>query len=499
MKRRKDRWNSRLNGSVRTERIPRNTWDKTKADHAIKAKYKIRWEPPYQVARQLPEGFALEFECWVGKDGIRRFLPAKPLPAFVFEASLAGHAILVDRDKEEQSELSHCEARLFNQFARCIREYLGETIKLGRLLNLSRAGRPDAGTKDILPEDIGVNPDGSGERWNVAQFKEIGCQAAKAAGIANPTPDEIAWFALYEAAKRNPLRTSDGEAEDLMKVAFYTLGPEGTKVDEAAIVYVAKQVRASLKDHLNDSTEEFEQWIKDPKSNLITRVSKRKDCQWTKEEVRRAMLELGWRSFKRLAECIDACMRTVASALPKRLTNKEKRLFARIYLAHQDLGRIPLVFLQDRFEVIGKAILEIWRNPGSRKAVGVLRRLIWFYAEVVANRRAGDRQYKRRSSQRDENDRLAIDMPLDGKETATPSDGNAQFKKIALRVARALGYQCEFSGAEWDARCVSDSPKVVVLDITCPARGFAETLSVSRKDLTAIAEKVRQESEGAMD
>ena len=88
----------------------------------------------------------------------------------------------------------------------------------------------------------------------------------------------------------------------MMKCAFFTLGPEGTKLDQEAIEYVAKHVRASLKEHLDDSSEEFEKWIKDPKSNLINRIAKRKDCRWTKAEVRRAMLELGWRSFKEACE-----------------------------------------------------------------------------------------------------------------------------------------------------------------------------------------------------
>ena len=111
----------------------------------------------------------------------------------MLDASLAGHAIFADRGKEKEgeSEQSHHGARLFNQFSRCIREYLGETIKLGRLLNISRAGRPDVATKDILPDELGLNSDGSGKRWSIAQFKDIGCRAAKASGIANPTPDEF--------------------------------------------------------------------------------------------------------------------------------------------------------------------------------------------------------------------------------------------------------------------------------------------------------------------
>jgi len=416
-----DYWNHRQNGSVKTELIPRSDWTATKADHLIEAKCKIRWEPPYQVACQLPEGFALEFECWVGKDGVRRFRPVKPLPAFNLEASLAGHALLVDRDedhdKEKKSALSHHEARLFNQFSRHTREYLGETLEIGNLLYVSKAGRLEPGTQDILPDDIGTSGDGSGERWDMIQFKDIGIEAAQAAGIANPTRNEVTWFGLLEGARLNPLRISDLETEELVRLAFYTFGPEGAKLGEAVVAYVAEQVRASLKDHLDDSTEKFDnKWIVDSGSNLISRIAKREDCPGEKEDknknVRRAMLELGWRSFKQLAQCIDACMRAVAAALPELLTKEEEELFARMYFSHQAFGRIPLILLQERFAVLKRPILEIWANPRSRKAVAVLCQVIWYYSEIVANRRAGDRQLKRRPPQRNEDGQLAKVLSL---------------------------------------------------------------------------------------
>lgn len=245
------RWNRRLNGSVKIKRISQANRSATKADHLIKSKSVATWQPPYQVACQLPEGFVLEFECWLGKDSIRRFFPTKGVDAFVLEASLAGHAILADRAKEGNPPISHHELRLFNQFSRCTREYLGATLKLGRLLNISRSGRPDAARKDILPEDIGQDSKASGERWSPAQFKGHGLDAAKAAGVAAPTPGEIEWFGLYAAAQKNPLHATDAEAEDLFRLAFDTLGPEVATVDPAAVDYVAEQVRSSLKDHIH--------------------------------------------------------------------------------------------------------------------------------------------------------------------------------------------------------------------------------------------------------
>ena len=150
----------------------------------------------------------------------------------------------------------------------------------------------------------------------MSEFKENGLKAAKSAGLSTPTLDQVFWFGLYEGAKQSPLRTTDAEAEDLFRFAFYTPGPEAATIDPEAVDYVARQVRASLKDHVYDSTEAFDQWIKDPKSNLTSRIVKRKDCRWTRNEIRRAIFELGWRSFQMLAKCIDACMRSFAAVLP---------------------------------------------------------------------------------------------------------------------------------------------------------------------------------------
>lgn len=488
----KNHWSRRLNGSMKITRIPRSSWSGTKADHLLKSKCVCSWQPPYQIACQLPDSFSWTLHCMIDKGGFRRFYPAKPCKVFVFEASLVGHAILADRGKVAQdSNFSLHEARLFNQFSRCTREYLGETIKLGRLLNISPAGRPDAGTKDILPNDLELGATGSGQQRQVLLFKERGIEEAQSAGIAHPTPDQIAWYGLYDAALKAPLPATQAETEDLLKLAFYTLGPDAAKVVPAAVDYVTKHVRASLKDHIDDSTEGFDRWIEDPKANLLSRLAKRKDCRWSREELRRAMLELGWRSFRMLAQCTDACMKAFVASLPQPLTTEEKKLFARTYLAHRDFGGIPLVLLHDRFEVIKPAVLGIWNKPGSRKAVGVLRRLVWYYAEIVANRRAGDRQYKRRSSQKNEDDRPAVDLPLFEEAQATPHEADSEFKQIALRIARDNGHSCNFEGIPWDARLVDEGPRGVIIDITCPVRGFGETLSVSKETFAAIARKVR--------
>ena len=212
---RNDNENHWPNGSVKIEPIPRPDWTKTEADHLIEAKYKIRWEPPCQIACQLPDGFTLEFECWVGKGGGRRFVPVKHLPAFISEASLTGHALLVAQGKAEETVLSYHEARLFIQFSRHTREYLGETLQIGNLLYVSKAGRLAPSAQDILPDDIGLNADEIKEqwdaeedekrRWSTVQFKDVGIEAAKAADFKKVVQIEriCGWMTDEEFQRRS--------------------------------------------------------------------------------------------------------------------------------------------------------------------------------------------------------------------------------------------------------------------------------------------------------
>lgn len=169
-------------------KVPHEEWDVTKVDHLIKAKYIYTWRPPSQLACQLPDGFALSFGCWVDESGFRRFHPIKPCGEFVFEASLAGHAIRSDRGKtEREPNFSQHEARPFNQFSRFTRDYLGKTVKLGQNLGISQAGQPDAGTKDILP-DVGLTSDPQGELVGARRAGDRQCKKVSAHKNQNNRP-----------------------------------------------------------------------------------------------------------------------------------------------------------------------------------------------------------------------------------------------------------------------------------------------------------------------
>ena len=271
-------------GSVEVREIPNVDGEPNLASHLIRSRQIYTWRPSSEIEGELSKGIRLE--CWDVKDGIRRFRLLDPFDVFILRASLAGDLSLSrERSDEQSTPLSYDEMRLFNQFVRHSQEYLGQTLKLGRALHISPAGRPDRGTKDVLPCSIGLNRHGDGVRWTVGNLKDEGLRAAMAAGIQNPTIDQIAWYGLYVAAMADPLHETNPEKiEQLFRLAFFTLGGNIRQHDPAIIQYVIEQLRASLCDHIDDSTEEFNRWIENRGSNLVNRIVRRKGCCWRRRK-----------------------------------------------------------------------------------------------------------------------------------------------------------------------------------------------------------------------
>ena len=506
-------WDRRLNGAVEATEIPRRDWPPSRTGHFIKRKLLYRWVPPYQLTENLPAWYDLCLLCDVSNEGERRFSPVgKELldvlppseglryvagtPGLAMVASLGGHAILVDRDEiEEDLPLTYDEMRLFFQYVGHLREHLGDTAKLGRVLNVCAGGRADRGTRDILPDDLGLDMDGEGTRWGLSKLREEGLQGASAAGHTNPTPDQILRHGLLAAATRNPLDVRTGETRSLVRMMLFDLGPRAEEVKPKHVTYVARQVKNSLQDHRNDTTEEFREWIRDPKSNLIHRIAKRKDCSLDRRQVRKALLELGWRSLEMLGRCIDMQMRAFRAAFPEPLSGADNALFEQIYLSHPAFGNLPLLLLHSRFDFLREAILRTWDLRQDRRAVAIVHSMMYYYSVIVGNRRASDRRYKRRAKRKTRTGRVSRDEVLSD-DTLPPEDSRSPgiFEEAARRLAIAQGFDCDFGDEEWCAKLLGDAERVkrgvVGFSIFCPALKFDETVYVPRKEFESVAKEV---------
>lgn len=121
------------------------------------------WRPRAVLRSELPPGFRIAMDCLTGRDGSRRFPPAGGVKPFLLEASLGGLALLSRvRDLDAEGRSSYHAMRLIFRHAPLLREHLGRSFKRESDLVVAGAERAGRGGKDILPERIGLDPEGRG-------------------------------------------------------------------------------------------------------------------------------------------------------------------------------------------------------------------------------------------------------------------------------------------------------------------------------------------------
>lgn len=489
-------WHKRLNGHVTVEKARRSSSRTPRSAAPPPDKY--IWHLPYQIASLLPPNFQFSFECTTDASGMRRFAPLPSSDEFLPWASVVGHFILEDRG-EQRTDLpfSYHEFRLFNSFVRHTQEFIGATPLLGTTLHTTRAGRlsDDREDRDILPQHIGLDVHGRGGRWAQRKFRQEGRAAAAKAGIKMPSDQEILVYGLTRAAERAPLAANDAEIRGLIRMALFTLGPPADKPNQEVLNYVAKHVIADLRKHLDDSKEEFRRWVEDSKSDVIHRIAKRRDCPTSRPGVRQAILELGVQSFWIQGECVDAAMRAFQAALPAPLKGYESQLFELLYHAQPQFGNLPLVMLKDRFPFLRPAMLRVWSNPTSKKATGILFRVITWFAEMLDNRRAADRQRKsRRNSDGKTTEHSGIVVePKQVSHSRVPAAIRDQLQPL---IEARLKIDLEAS--EWDLRIIGDEdddPVTLVVSVDeLPDRELLVTRQVLGEMLGFKKDKVKSKS-----
>lgn len=448
------RWQQRLNGRVTVETGRYSPGSTIHIGAPLPKKY--TWHFPYQIASALPANVQFSFACTTDGSGMRRFAPLPSLDEFLPWAGVVGHLILRDRG-ELRTDLpfTYDEFRLFNSYVRHSQEHIGATPRLGTTLHTTRAGRlsEDAAERDVLPKLIGLDADGRGCRWKQWEFQQEGRAAAVKAGIEAPSAQDILIHGLTRAARRAPLMANDDKVPGLIRMALFSVGPPTEKPSQEVLTFVAKHVKVALREHLDDSKEEFRRWVEDAKSDLIHRIAKRRDCPTDRPGVRQAILELGVQSFWIQGECVDAAMRAFQTALPVPLKGYEARLFELLYLAQPRFGNLPLALIKDRFDFLKPAMLRLWSKPASAKARGELFRVIAWFAEVLDNRRTADR---RRKSRCDSNGKTTgqcelVEEPRQMKHTRIPT----QLRDI-LQSLIEVRLKTDLEGMEWDLRFVGD-------------------------------------------
>src|SRR5262249_31409844 len=140
-------------------------------------------------------------------------------------------------------------------------------------------------------------------------------------------------YGLLSAARRNPLQANSEGVPGLVRGALYDTG-DSPVVSKATIREVYCRTLEALQKHQHDSTTDFDRWFWGRHNTLLKQIGQQKKApcgSLGQEQVRRALLELGWRAYWPVAACLHAMMFHFRHLLLPRLTADENRLFERTY------------------------------------------------------------------------------------------------------------------------------------------------------------------------
>lgn len=367
------------------------------------------WRPPERLAQFLPEGFAIPLECYTGPDGLRRIIPRCSFEELIDVGAVGGLAVLHGiRGFNEEVDHSYRAMFLIHQHVRGrahrgtrgMKEHLTREFNYSRDLYVRRPGRLSDGERDVLPHDVGQTSDGEGPHLSVTQLTECGRRAAEEAGYSNPVSRHAIPFGLLEAAKLNPSEVPAEDVPALVRTALFNIDGSSHVPSEEIIQIVTERLLEAIDRHLVEPQEKFDEWFCGASNSIVKQIAQQRrkpGGQLEREEVRQALLHLGWRAYEYVGQCVHALMRTIKNSIPNRLNDEEKRLFEHMHESQPYYGGLPAALLAERMDFLRHAVLAIWDDPENQDHIRVLHKLLQYYTEMAQPRRAADRQSKRQS------------------------------------------------------------------------------------------------------
>jgi hypothetical protein len=424
------------------------------------------WLPAAWMRDQTPPDFSLPLRCVTGPDELRRIWPAGGWETFLELASGGGLAVLCRRQNLNKAErYSYRAMRFLFRRARRMSEFFAPSFRHGRDLFIVRSARTDPEEKDVLPPDVGLDERGRGERWSVRELTRRGAEAARDAGWARPTREQRIQFGLLEAARPRPLSIPAAKVPTLIRSALFDVSPTFDELDPALIDMVTERTLEALRRHLGDDSPRFDSWFGGPHSSFVHQIAKKKRSRGgalAEDQVREALLHLGWQAYRHMANCLHAQMRTVQNASPLSLTTQERLVFEHTYLRQPYLGDLPLALLMERFGFLKGVLSEMWDRLPDTSAAPVFHRLLDYYSVMAVRRREIDRLRK-------------SGRPRPFVEAAyVPSARRDLFQEIADCVRETRRVACGCPRPEWRAELMSGSTaKITILHmcVNCNLKG----------------------------
>jgi hypothetical protein len=442
-----------LLGDVRISHLP---WEEgptsSRGDVSAEAdRHRYTWRPGPALAAGLPIGFELPMEGLSLGGCHRRFRPVESTEQFVLAASVGGLAILDHlRNLDAEQTFAYHAARLIFQQAGKTRERFGRAYREATdlLLPGSHGNRLDQ--SGILPETVGLSA-GEGRPWTVRELLLHGRKHANATGDSHPSTGRCIAYGLFVAAQRNPIdpRTlSEAEAKVLVRLALFDIQADDAGRDEGLERRATERLLLAMERHIQDGTEAFDRWFFEGRDNLIHLISKQvQGGAIPRPAVRRALLKLTFGAFDFVGDCVCLQMQAFQRALPQPLDETERAVFGGLYFKQPHLGGLPLVLLLERFDFLREAILSLMHEPGDRRRIGVLLRLLEYYASMTSTRRQADREKKQMALSRNANNGIARVGEIEDDVATAGTPDSAESRKLLeifdqIRESREVRCPC---------------------------------------------------------
>lgn len=361
---------------------------------------RYEWKVPADIRDTVPHN-KIVFNVYDDGNG-RQFLPEDERDLFIAKVFHIGQSLLTrDRGLNHDQWIEYCIAKLAFDRLQRFQERLQRRLISSADLTIRRAGRLFEDRRDILPANLGSKQAGAGRRLSVDRLIEMGRRAAIEDGIRVPTEADAITYGLFEAARLNPLRLPDGDTNSLVRMALFDFSRLGERVTEDVIGEVSLRLKDAVRDHDQDGQDKFNQWFRGGKSNLVKSLANRTGYPLGKldhAQTRRALVELGWRGFRVVGDCLGAFALAFARSLHKPLTEVERQRFQAMYLPQAYLGGLPLHLLHDRIQLLKPVLAGMLDDPANDQLIGTLHRMLLYWAEMMPVRREADRLSKRPSS-----------------------------------------------------------------------------------------------------
>lgn len=458
--------------AIKRDSLPVLIRDMAKAEQCI-------WMPHEQYSRDFAPESGLALLCVTASNGMRWFLPhtadlrrPNPFLAFYVRAWQCGFEVLrLKNSKQFEDPVLRNTYRFmwfFFRRARKFQEFITRSFNSASELVIKKGSRGSKSLPGILPW-IGSQQTGTDNFPQSAnELIALGEGLARAWGVQRVSRARMMQFGLAAVAKLLKSEAcGDQEVGSLVRAVFFDL----PSPPEEYSAKIQLDVEGLLLDtvepwFMNESMpqEVFDELFWGRSNTLLKQVASQCSSAVDLAVVRYALLDLCWRAFTYIGQCVEAIMLEVAKALPNPLSAPERRAFELLYFPQPFFAGRPLVFLDERLALVSPLLDEMVEGPNDPNPIRAFHNFLHLYVAMVDARKAADREAKAPkllSTGAIDANEITIFPPILSKED------ELYVAEILDRVRIACGVTCDCLRPKWTAQLKDFKSKGALIEF-CP-------------------------------